>query len=344
MALRVGLVGGGSVARVHLAAYANIREVAAVRVAETNVAAHDAIGQLPKVAAVVADTRSLLDDPGLDLIDICLPHHLHAPTAIAALQAGKAVICEKPIATTLEDADAMIAAAEAASRPLYISHNMRFYPHHIRTRELLDQGAIGKPFLAIINVIGNEFGRMNDPAHWKGTWDKAGGGATIDTGFHATYTLMSWFGGPTAVTAVMARHVVTAANKADDNAAVIFEFPGLLANLAITYTATAHPWDERREVHGTAGSLYINDRTPPRLRLVKGDGNSPVAIDELANPFGDSIAAAIRHFVGCYLTGQEPMVTAAESRAVLRVALAVYQSAREGRRIELCKEHEGIGG
>ena len=114
-----------------------------------------------------------------------------------------------------------------------------------------------------------------------------------------------------------------------------FEFPGLLASLAITYTATAHPWDERREIHGTDGSLYINDRTPPRLRLVKGNEDTPVAIEELANPFGDSIAAALRHFVGCYITGQEPMVTAAESRGVLRVALAAYESAREGRRVEL---------
>ncbi|MFC1805594.1 Gfo/Idh/MocA family protein [Planctomycetota bacterium] len=335
MALRIGLIGGGSVAGVHLAGYARIDEVARVRVAEVNVDAHAALRQQPKVADVVGDWRALLDDPSLDLIDICLPHHLHAQTAIAAFESGKAVICEKPIATTLDDADAMIAAAAAAHRPLYISHNMRFYPHHIRAKELLDEGAIGRPFLAVINVIGNELARMNDPQSWKGTWDKAGGGATIDTGFHATYTLHDFFGQPAAVTAVMARHVVTAPDKADDTAAVIFEFPGLTATLSITYAATHHPWDERREIHGTEGSLYITDRRPPRLRLVIDGEDTAVPIDEFANPFADSIAAALRHFVGCTITGQDPMVTAAESRAVLRTALAAYQSAREGRRIEL---------
>ena len=335
MALRVGLIGGGSVARVHLAGYAAIDEVAAVRVAEANAAAHEALGRQPKVRDVVADYRELLDDPSLDLIDICLPHHLHAPTAIAALEAGKAVICEKPIAITLDDADAMIAAAEAAGRPLYVSHNMRFYPHHLKAKELLDEGAIGRPFLAVLTVVGNELARMNDPESWKGTWDKAGGGATIDTGFHATYTLHDFFGPPVAVTAVMGRHVVTAPNKADDTAAIVFEWPSLTATLSITYAATHHPWDERREIHGTEGSLYIADRQPPRLRLVRDGDDRPVPIDELANPFADSIAAALRHFVGCFLAGREPMVTAAESRAVLRTVLAAYRSAREGRRIKL---------
>jgi len=335
MALRIGLIGGGSVARVHLAGYAGIDEVAAVRVAEVHPQARDAAREQPKVADAVDDWRALLDDPSLDLVDICLPHHLHAPTAIAALEAGKAVVCEKPIATTLADADAMLAAADAAHRPLYVSHNMRFYPHHVRAKQLLDQGAIGRPFFAVLTVVGNELARMNDPACWKGTPDKAGGGATIDTGFHAIYTLMDFFGEPTAVTAVMTRQVVTAANKADDTAAVVFEFPGLLASLAITYAATAHPWDERREIHGTEGALLIADRRPPRLRLVRGDDEQAVAIDEMANPFADSIAAALRHFIGCYVTGQQPRVTAAESRAALRVALAAYESAREGRRIEL---------
>jgi len=254
MALRVGLIGGGSVARVHLAGYGAIDEVAALRVAEANAAAHGELGRQPKVADIVADYRELLDDPSLDLIDICLPHHLHAPAAIAALGAGKAVICEKPIATTLDDADAMIAAAEAAGRPLYISHNMRFYPHHLKAKQLLGDGAIGRPFLAVLTVVGNELVRMNDP------------GAYIDTGFHATYTLHDFFGPPVAVTAVMGRHVVTAPNKADDTAAVIFEWPSLTATLSITYAATHHPWDERREIHGTEGSLYITDRQPPRRR------------------------------------------------------------------------------
>jgi len=335
MALRVGLIGGGSVARVHLAGYGAIDEVAALRVAEANAAAHGELGRQPKVADIVADYRELLDDPSLDLIDICLPHHLHAPTAIAALGAGKAVICEKPIATTLDDADAMIAAAEAAGRPLYISHNMRFYPHHLKAKQLLGEGAIGRPFLAVLTVVGNELVRMNDPESWKGTWDKAGGGAYIDTGFHATYTLHDFFGPPVAVTAVMGRHVVTAPNKADDTAAVIFEWPSLTATLSITYAATHHPWDERREIHGTEGSLYITDRQPPRLRLVRDGEDTAVAIDELDNPFADSIAAALRHFVDCYITGQEPMVTATESRAVLRTVLAAYRSAREARRIAL---------
>ena len=315
--------------------YAAIDEVAAARVAEVSPEARERIGQQPKVAGVVEDYRALLDDPSIDLIDVCLPHYLHAPTAIEALEAGKAVICEKPIAMTVEEADAMIAAAEAASRPLYVALNQRFMPHHIRAKELLDEGAIGKPFLAIFNIIGCELGTMNNPDHWKGSWDKAGGGAYIDTGMHATYMLHHFLGQPTAVTAVMKRFVVTAEDKADDNAAVIFEFPGALANLAITYAAKDHRWEEYRNIFGTEGSLHMTDYSLPRLRLVKAQKEAPVAIEEPESIWHHSVAAGLRHFVQCYITGGPPVVSAEEARDALRTALAAYQSSREGRRVEL---------
>ena len=335
MALIVGLLGGGAVAGPHLAGYAAIGEVAAVKVAETSPEARERVRGRPKVTEVADDPRRLIDDPAIDLIDICLPHHLHAEFAVPALEAGKAVICEKPIARTLEEADAMIAASERTGRPLYIAHNQRFYPHHVRAKELLDSGAIGKPFLAIFNIIGNEFARMNDPASWKGTWDKAGGGAYIDTGFHATYMLHHFFGQPTAVTAVMKRLVVEPKGKADDNAAVIFEFPGVLANLANTYTALHHPWDERRGIYGTEGSLHCNELVSPRLRLVKNHQATAIEVDEPASIWEYSIAAAVAHFVDCFINGAAPLVTPQQSRSALRTALAAYQSAREGRRVEL---------
>jgi len=331
----IGMVGAGSIAGVHLTAYRHIEEAGDIRVADTDEDARDRIGRQRGVSRVVADYRALLDDPGVDVIDVCLPHSLHAPVALAALRAGKPVICEKPIATTLEDADVMIETARTARAPLFVVQNHRFMPHHLRAKQMLDEGAIGRPFLATVRVIGCELGTMNDPLHWKGSWDRAGGGALIDTGMHAVYMLQHFFGPVRAVSATTRTLVVTAPGKADDTASVAFEFPGLLANLTITYAASAHPWQEFRDIYGTEGSLHLSDTTEPHLRLVRGEDDRPIPLEEVASMWHHSITANLRHFLSCLLHGTQPDVTAAEAKSALKTALAAYRSAREGRRITI---------
>ena len=106
-----------------------------------------AVARLQPGTRISADYREALADPDLVAVDICLPHHLHAPIAIEAATAGKHILCEKPIAATLAEADSMIEAAAKAGVVLMVAENEIFSPLYRRVRDLIAAGAIGKPAL-----------------------------------------------------------------------------------------------------------------------------------------------------------------------------------------------------
>ena len=138
----------------------------------------------------------------MDVVDVVTPHDSHCEITVAALQAGKHVICEKPMGRTLAEADAMLAAAQEAGRRLLISMPQLYYPAIRRAKEILDSGEIGRPFLADFAVYDDEFVRMSDPEHWKGSIERAGGGVLIDAGSHPLYLLLHLFGCPQSVSAM----------------------------------------------------------------------------------------------------------------------------------------------
>jgi len=331
MGLKVGLVGVGGIAYPHLVAYSLNEDVDEIYIADINEPAlQDTRNKYPKVRETFKDYKQMIEEAPIELVDICTPHYLHYPMAIYSLKAGKDVICEKPIAMSLEEADEMIYTARQMRRRLFISLNQRFLPYHKKAKEIIDGGAIGRPFLAVFNIMGNEFERMNDPDNWKGSWDKAGGGAMIDTGYHAVYMMLYFFGKPRAVSAVAKRLVVQAENKADDNSVAILEFDDkVLGTIAISYTIFSEAWKEMRHIYGTEGSIHIRDDAREPLILVKE--NQPTVI-ETEMP-GDSIKCAVDHFIDCLLKDKEPEVKAEEARDALEVCLAVYKASEKGEKI-----------
>ena len=124
------------------------------------------------------DYADLLSDDAAELIVVALPSHLHADGAIAALEAGKDVVCEKPMATSLADADRMIAAAESTGRLLTIFQNRRYSPDFCRVREVIRSGVLGR--IVLIHVRATGFGRRWD---WQ-TLKRYGGGSLNNTGVH----------------------------------------------------------------------------------------------------------------------------------------------------------------
>ena len=108
-------------------------------------------------------------------------------------------------------------------------------------------------------MAGNELAPLSNPDHWKGIWDRAGGGFMIDTGYHAFYLLLYLFGLPNAVTGCARRLVVQAPNKADDNAVCILEYENIIATGVGSYSVASEGWSETRTLYGTEGSLHIQD-------------------------------------------------------------------------------------
>ncbi len=346
MALKVGLVGAGEIARPHMAAFVRNPHVEEVRVADPSAAARTRLSdEFGIIKQAVADYEKLLADETIDLIDICTPHHLHHPIALAAFKAGKHVITEKPIAMTLKQADEMIAAAKRAKKRLFVALWQRMFPAHIEAKKIIEAGEIGPPFLGLANIVADEFDPMNDPNNWQGDWKKAGGGALINTGYHAVYMLQHFLGPARAVTAMTKRLRLEPKHKADDTSVVALEMSDkVMASLVVTCCATGDRRSESRQIIGPKGSLLIRDDPEdeaPLIAVVEGElipvkVHNPLSI----NPYG--IRETINHFIECILRNKAPEITAAEARAALATVLAAYRSEREGRRVAV-SEVEAAG-
>ena len=283
MGLHVAVIGGGFVGRVHLEAMLGHPAVSAVSLAESDAGTLAELAGSYPLARATTDYRTLIDDASIDIVDICLPHDLHHPVVLAAFAAGRHVIADKPIANTLAEADEMLAAADAAGRRFFVALNERFLPVHKRVGDLLTEGLIGQPSLALLVVAGSELPRLRQPGHWKGTWDRAGGGALADSGTHLVDLAHLWFGPPVAVRCHLARHVVEAPDRADDTAALLMEYSGLTATVVVTYAAAGQPWSETRAIWGEAGSLHVRLEDAEPLVAWKDGRRIPQAVEHEAD-------------------------------------------------------------
>lgn len=339
MALKVGQIGAGGIARPHLAAYVRHPHVREVMLADPDEAARERLTrEFGIIKAATADYRDLLADDSIALVDICTPHDLHAPLAIEAMRAGKDVIVEKPLAVTVSQCDEMIQVAQETGRRLFCALCQRKFPAHIRARQLLEAGEIGRPFLASITVLGDELARMDDPQSWKGDWAQAGGGALFDTGYHAVYMLQHFFGPARSVIAMTRRLVAKPENKADDTSVVVLELEsGVLGSIIVTYAATGDRWGEERRFVGTGGSLLVRDDPEDEMPLVvfHGADFQPIRIPNPPGVNQYAVRETVSYFVDCLLRGEESEITLQEARQAVATVVAAYQSEREGRRVEV---------
>lgn len=340
MSIKVGLIGAGAITRPHVDAFVrNPHVVKDVTVADPSQQAREALQQeFGIIRKTCAGYRELLDDPQINLIDICTPHYLHAPQAIEAMQAGKDVILEKPMALSVEQCDEMVRVSEETGRRLFCALCQRTLPAHVKAMEMIQQGAIGKVFLGTITVIGNEFSRMNDPLSWKGDWEQAGGGALFDTGYHAVYTLQQFFGPAKAVTAMTRRLIVEPENKADDTSVVVLEMEGkVVCSIVVTYSATGDRWSEERRLVGTEGSLLVRDDPEDEmpLLLLQGADFQQVKVHNPPRVQHYAIRETVSGFIDNIVEGTASDITLEEAKAAVATVMACYQSEREGRRVEV---------
>ena len=197
--LRVAMLGTGAIARSqHLPAWSKLPEFQVVALADASPVSLAAVPSEFQVERRVADYRELLDDPAIDVVDICVPSALHAEVAIAALQAGKHVLCEKPMATSRADAAAMLAAWRKSGKKLMIAQHMRFEPSVQQLRTYLEHNPPGEVYYTRAQWLR----RRRLPAR-PGFTDKrlSGGGALYDLGVHLL-DLAWWLVGCPAPTSV----------------------------------------------------------------------------------------------------------------------------------------------
>jgi predicted dehydrogenase len=335
--LKIGLVGAGGIAYLHLRAFVECGLVEEVRIADPSPEARaSAQRQFGIIGAAYPSLEALLEDPDLQVLDLCTPPYLHCRQAVAALQAGKHVIVEKPMAMTVAECDEMLATAQRCGRRLFVALSQRMFPAHVRAKELLQAGALGEPLLGVINIYGDEMEGASALPAWQSDGGQAGGGAIFDAGYHAVYMLQHFFGPAQAVVALAKRLRSELPHEAADTAVAALELPGpALGSIVVTCAATGDRWTENRRLVGTQGSLLIHDDPDygPPLLLLRREEAVPIPVPQPLQLHSYGVARILEHFVECLVRDQPEQVTAAEARAAVATCQALCESERLGQRV-----------
>jgi predicted dehydrogenase len=281
--------------------------------------------------------EDLLADPAVDVVCICTPSGQHAAQAIAAAHAGKHVLVEKPMALSLADADATIAACDRAGVKLGVALQRRAEPLFQRIHRAVQAGDLGELMLGVVTMPYHRSQAYYDQAAWRGTWALDGGGVLMNQGIHLVDLLVWTMGDPVHVQA----HADTLHRdiEVEDTLAATLRFAdGALAT--ITATTTAAPgFPHRLELYGTGGGIQIEgesvrrwDLADPARASVEPPETGPAA-DAGAGRDPRGIAptghiALFRAFVRALREDRAPQIDGAEGRRSLATVLAIYEAAR----------------
>ena len=317
MTVRIGLIGCGAVARrFHLPAF---REAGADVVAFTSrtAASAEAAANEWGSGKVVGDWRELIALEEIDAVDVCTPNASHAELAIAAAKAGKHVLVEKPIATTLDEADAMISAARKSKTILMTAHNVRYAPPFVAVAEEIASGSLGE-----IGAVRAAFGHSG-PQVWApdATWffdrSLSGGGALMDLGVHLADLLRSLLSDEVEEVGA----ILSGSKEVEEAAQVVLKFErGAIASMHVSWVATPAP-DHQLSIFGSKGTIHLDTTTPPVFRAGSGETRELTMTGDPDDPY--------RAFVRAIETGTEPPITGEDGRAALAIVLAAYQAAKE---------------
>lgn len=340
MSVRVGIVGLGRIFDLNARGYVGCPDAAVVALCDRDE------GLLARRAAEWPGAEPFTDygaflDAGLDLVEILAPTHLHAGMTVAALEAGCHVSVQKPMAETLEQADAMVAAAREAGRVLRLYENYVFYEPYVRAKQIVESGEIGEPLMLHLKMVAGLRGGWDVPGEalaWRLEMAKDGRGPMIWDDGHHKFSLMRWLFGPVAeITADIGQWRVGDDLVVDTPATLMWRHESGVrgcwdATLApeMTVRSDYYPTDERLEVTGTKGFVRVTRCTGQLLQepaltvYVDGETRSAHALDD---DWGASFEAATRHLVDVIRTGEgTPVWTGEEGREVLRLSLAALES------------------
>ncbi len=335
--LRIGLVGAQFIGNLYCHALRSVDGAAITAVASPNSA--KAFAERWQLLRHYAAWQDLVADPEVDALAIAVPNDLHAEIAIAAARAGKHVMCEKPLAISLPQADAMVAAAREAGTVLMYAENLLFVPMYQKVRDLARRGKVGEPFLI---KQAQCHGGPYSPWFWD--IDRAGGGVVLDMGCHSIHAICWMMGAwPEAVTATMGRYVHMEKGPAEDHSTVILHFPGGAQGIAENSWAMPGGNDSL-EVYGPKGRLIANlERGPAISMYTAPDGETAAdagtrsgwqyAMYEEAWQFG--FPQELQHFADVVAGRAELRSSGEDGRRVLEIIYAAYESARTGSRVAL---------
>ncbi|HEY6804254.1 MAG TPA: Gfo/Idh/MocA family oxidoreductase [Pyrinomonadaceae bacterium] len=315
-----GLIGCGDIARKRVAPA--LRDLPNCELLAVNRAQAELVDSFAKEFGAkrwYTDWRELLQDKEIDAVYIATPVYLHAEQTIAAAEAGKHVLCEKPMALDVAECDRMIDACRTNNVKLGIAYYRHFYPVVRRIKEVLGSGEIGTPVVAQINAFEWFDPAADHPRAWLLKKDQSGGGPMFDFGCHRIEVLLDLFGKVSEVKSTMTNAFFK--REVEDVGIATFQFEqGVCATLTVAHSAR-EPQDTL-DVFGSKGSLHVNVLNEGTLRVLS-DGSERI---ETLPPASNIHQPLIEDFAQAVIDDREPIVTGQIGRTVAELEAQFFSA------------------
>jgi UDP-N-acetyl-2-amino-2-deoxyglucuronate dehydrogenase len=348
--VKTGIIGLGKVAHMHANALRAIPESVFTAVCSRDIAKARAFADQYGVKAFT-DVEEMIVSGGVEAVVICTPHPNHAEITVKAIRAGAHVLVEKPLASSLQDCDAMLEAAKAKGVKLGMVCQRRFYTPVQRIRQAIDAGKIGRPILGTVNMLGwrDEAYYKSDP--WRGSWEGEGGGVLVNQAPHQL-DLLQWFMGPVDELYGYWDNLNHPYIEVEDTAVAVLRFKnGGIGNIIVSNSQNPALFG-KVHVHGEngasigvqtdGGAMFIagmsNITEPPvnDLWTVKGEEGMLDIWKREDTEFFNSIDAMqyyherqVEDFLKAVINDTKPLIDGEDGRRTVEIFTAIYRSNRD---------------
>jgi predicted dehydrogenase len=348
--LNVAVIGAGSISEVHFNAYANNPEVNLYAVCDLNEERAKAKAEKYGAQKVFTDYRQLLADPAVDAVSICTWNNSHAEISIAAVEAGKNVLVEKPLCKTVEEAERVQAAVRKSNKVLQVGFVRRYSSNTKIVKDFLESGDLGEIYFAKATCLR----RLGNPGGWFSDKERSGGGPLIDLGVHIIDLCWYLMGKPKVksvsgnvynrlgnranvknLSFYQASDYDASQNTVEDLANALIRFEnGASLLVDVSFTLHAKKDEITVKIYGDKGGAEIE----PELFLVteKHDTilNMVPQVDHVSFDFNEGFQSEINHFVDACFGRKETLSPVEDGLEMMKILCGIYESADKGIEIQ----------
>ena len=336
----IALIGAGRIGKIRERVISEVKPAELVAVADANIAAAERVAS-PVRAKSFSDWRECISAPGVDAVIVATPTMLHAEIASAALAAGKHVLCEKPLARNVAEAERIVDAARASSKVLKTGFNYRHLPHVRKAKELIAGGELGE--LSFLRCHFGHGGRPGFEKEWHTDPEISGGGALLEQGIHVMDLIRYLLGEPVRVAGQRSTFFWNL-RDVEDNCFCLFETKaGQIAQVHVSWTQWINSF--QLELYGQDGYLKLQGRDghygPPVIRWAKRNSDHSRPCEQhIEFESGDDWREEWKEFLAAIAEQRAPLGSGRDGLRAQRMIETAYESSAVGRWVAIAEDED----